>query len=187
MRKILTLALALTMCSGAAMADSVGVYTSAAATSCAVAPTAFGLVTLYIVHDTDGGRVSKFMVNDLLGLTPTGTSVTPGFISIGTYAGGIEIAYPTCQNGKIVIGTLGYFYQLESMSCARTVQVVPHPGSEVPGEVIAVDCNTPFGNIETAVGGRAWGGNDSEACGGCLPPTVATQESTWGGVKALYR
>jgi len=189
MRKILTIALALTMCASASMAltDTIGLYRDAAGTNCTVSPAAFGLVTVYIVHDSDGGRVAKFKINDNLGLVPTGTSVTPGFVSIGTYAAGIEIAYPNCMTGKFVIGTMGYFYQLESMTCARNMQVVPHPGSEIPGSVIAVDCNTPFGNIETAIGGRLWGGNDAEVCGGCFEPAVSTQESTWGGIKALYR
>lgn len=187
MRKILTIALALTMCSGVAMADTIGLYTDALGTDCSVAPTAFGLVTVYVVHHADGGaRVGKFKVNDTLGLVPTGTSVTAGFVSIGTYAAGIEIAYPNCMNGAVVAGTMGYFYQLEVMNCTRTSQVVAHPASEIPGSVIAVDCNQPFGNIEPATGARLWGGADADLCGGCVE-VVATQESTWGGVKALYR
>jgi len=188
MRKILTIALALTMCSGAAMADNIGVYADQAGTSCALNPTAFGLLAVYFVHDTDNGRVAKFKVNDILGLgAPIGTSVTAGFVSIGTYTDGIEIGYPTCRTGKVLVGSMSYFYQLQPMSCLNSSQIIAHPGSEIPGEVIAVDCNTPFGNIETAVGGRAWGGEDPEPCGGCLPPTVGTTESTWGGIKALYR
>jgi len=190
MRKILTIALALTMCAGASMAqltDTVGLYADAALTNCTLNPTSFGLVTVYVVHDSDAGRVAKFKVNDNLGLTPTGTSVTPGFLSIGTYAAGIEIAYPNCMTGKFVIGTMGYFYQLETMTCARNSQVVPHPGSEHPGFVIVVDCGAPFGSIENAIGGRLWGGSDAELCGGCFESAVSTQESTWGGIKALYR
>ena len=188
MRKILTIALALTMCSGAAMADKIGIYADAGGTNCSFNPAAFALVTLYIVHDAEGGgKVSKFMISDLSGMTPTGSSVQAPFLAIGTYAAGIEIAYPECQNGKVVIGTLGYFHQAEVMNCSRTVQVVPHPGSQVPGEVIVVDCNLPFGNIEVAQGGRAWGGTDPVACGDCFEPTVPTNESTWGGIKALYR
>ena len=187
MRKILTIALALTLCSGVAMADQLGVFTDQAGTDCSFAPANFALATLYLVLDSNGATASKFMVSDAAGMTPTGSSVTAGFLAIGSYSTGIEIAYPVCQNGKIVIGTLGYFHQLEAMDCSRTVQIVAHPGSQVPGEVVMVDCNLPFGNIEVAQGGRAWGGADSEACGGCFEPTVATQQSTWGGVKALYR
>jgi len=187
MRKILTIALALTLCSGAAMADRVGIFADAAGTNCASNPGVFSIMTLYIVHETDGGRLAKFKVNDQFGLAPTGTSVGAGFLSIGTFATGIEIAYPTCQVGSIVIGTLGYFHQAEVMDCSRKVEIVAHPGSQVEGEVIVVDCAQPFGNIEVAVGGRAWGGTDALACGDCYPPTVATKESTWGGIKALYR
>ena len=187
MRKILTIALALTLCSGVAMADQIGAYSDQAGTSCSFNPANFALVTLYLVQDSNGATASKFMISDASGMSPTGTSVTAGFLSIGSYATGIEIAYPQCQNTKVVIGTLGYFHQMETMNCSRTVQVVAHPGSEVAGEVILVDCNLPFGNIEVAEGGRAWGGTDSEACGGCFEPTVPTSESTWGGIKALYR
>jgi hypothetical protein len=66
------------------------------------------------------------------------------------------------------------------------MEVVPHPGSEIPGSVITVDCATPCGNIEPATGGRAFGGPDSAACGGCQVP-LATSEKTWGSIKALYR
>ena len=187
MRKILTIALALTLCSGVAMAAGIGAYSDQTGTSCSFNPGPFALVTLYLVQDVPGATASKFMISDLSGMTATGSGVTPGFLSIGAFNTGIEIAYPVCQNTKVVIGTLGYFHQMETMSCARTVQVVAHPGSQVAGEVIYVDCNLPFGNIQVTQGGRAWGGTDSEACGGCFEPTVPTNEATWGGIKALYR
>jgi hypothetical protein len=169
------------------MADRVGVFTDTGGSNCAFNPANFALQTLYIVHETDGGKVAKFKINDLSGMTSTGSGVTAGFLSIGSFAAGIEIAYPQCQNGSIVIGNLGYFHQMEVMDCSRTVQVVPHPGSQVPGEVVVVDCGQPFGAVEVAEGGRAWGGTDSETCGGCYEPPLATRESTWGGIKALYR
>jgi hypothetical protein len=169
------------------MADSAGVFADQTGTTCSFNPGAFQLVTLYLVLDTNGATATKFKVNDAAGMTPTGSSVTAGFLSIGSYAAGIEIAYPVCQNGKIVIGTLGYFHQLEVMDCSRSVEVAPHPGSQVPGEVVGVDCALPFGNIEVLQGGRAWGGTDPVACGDCFDPTVPTSESTWGGIKALYR
>lgn len=189
MRKILTIALALTMCTSAAMAaDEIGLFSDAAGTSCVTSPAPFSLVTVYVIHSsTNGARVGKFKVNDLLGLTPTGTGVTAGFVSIGTYAAGIEIAYPNCQQGRWVIGTMGYFHQNEGMDCSRTSQVVPHPSSELPGSVIAVDCGQPFGSVVPATGGRFFGGTDAALCGGCIEPPLSTQESTWGGVKALYR
>jgi len=170
------------------MADRIGVYADVGGTNCSFNPAAFALQNLYVVHEVDGGaKVSKFKVNDLSGMTSTGASVQAPFLSIGTFPLGIEIAYPTCQIGKIVIGTLGYFHQLEVMDCSRSVEIVAHPGSQVPGEVVVVDCGEPFGAIEVAQGGRAWGGTDPVACGDCYEPPLATQESTWGGIKALYR
>lgn len=189
MRKILTIALALTLCSGVAMADRIGVYSDTGANSCSFNPPPFSLLTLYFVHQTDGGKVSKFKVNSLTGMTSTGSSVAAGFLAIGTFDAGIEIAYPQCQNGSIVIGQTGFFHQSEVIDCSKVVQIVAHPGSQVPGEVVVVDCGLPFGAIEVANGGRAFGGTDPEAtlCGGCYEPPLATQESTWGGIKALYR
>jgi hypothetical protein len=86
MRKILTIALALTLCSGVAMADKVGLFTDQTGTNCSVNPGPFSLVTLYVVHETDGGRLAKFKVNDQMGMTATGSSVQAPFLSIGTYA-----------------------------------------------------------------------------------------------------
>jgi hypothetical protein len=168
--------------------DVIGLYLDPAGTNCAMGAARFGPMTVNVVHHSEiGTRVGKFKVNDASGLFLAGTGVTAGFVSIGTYAAGIEIGYPTCRTGATLIGTLNYFLQNEALDCSRTVQVVPHPGSEVADEVIAVGCQQPFGTITVATGGRLWGGTDAELCGGCTEPPLATQESTWGGIKALYR
>lgn len=187
MRKILTIALALTMCASVSMADNIGLYSDAAGTNCALNPANFSLATVYVVHTLNSGaKATKFKVNNALGLTPTGNSVTTGYLSIGTFEAGIEITWPTCTVGNHVLGTMGFFKQLEVMDCTRTAEVVPHATSEVPGFVITVDCSEPFGTIETATGGRLFGGSDSAACGGCNAP-LAASEKTWGSIKALYR
>ena len=187
--QIMTIALVLAMCADTVAADRIGVYQDSAATSCALNPSAFGLLAIYFVHHSEGARVAKFRVNNLLGLgAPIGTSVTAGFASMGTYADGIEVGYPTCRTGKTLIGTMAYFYQLQPMDCSDRVEIVAHPDAEIPGEVIAVDCNQPIGNVKSAFGGRGFGGPNSELCGGCFDiPLPSTQPSTWGSVKALYR
>jgi hypothetical protein len=187
MRKILTIALALTLCSSAAMAAKVGVYSDANGSSCSLNPAAFQLINVYVTQSLNAeSRGAKFKINDLLGLQPTGQVVTTGFLSIGTWYAGIEIATPSCVIGDFVLGSLGYFHQMEVMNCARTIEVVPHPLSEIPGEVITADCTLPFSGFHAAQAGRAFGGPDAQACGGCDQP-LATSEKTWGSIKALYR
>jgi len=186
MRKILTIALVLTLCSGAAMANKIGLYSDAAGTNCWVNPGPFQLVTVYVIQqDNMASRGAKFKINDALGLTRAGETVAPTFLAIGLWYEGIEIATPACVTGDFLLGTLSFFHQLEVMDCARTLEVVPHAQSEIPGFVITADCTEPFVNFYTAIGGRLFGGPD--ACGGCVEPPLATTESTWGGIKALYR
>jgi hypothetical protein len=106
MRKILTIALGLTMCASAAMASNVGVYQDAAGTNCSLNP-APGLLTIYMVQNLNPGSTGvKFMINDLLGIGASiATNTTAGYLTIGTYFAGIEITYPSCKSGDNLLGS----------------------------------------------------------------------------------
>ncbi len=192
MRKLLTITLALTMCAGAAMASHIGIFSDPAGSSCIMSPPAFGLVNLYVVQKLNlGSTAVKFKVTDTLGWTPLSQTPAPGYLVISPQGWfvDVEVAF-ACVVDEHLLGTLGYFYQGTPITCANGISIDPAPTSPIPGQVVAVDCNTPFGNIVPASGGRLYANETcncriATAASGC--GCVATAESTWGSIKALYR
>ena len=79
----------------------------------------------------------------------------------------------------ILIATMEFFCMGASPPCAY-LEVVPDPGA-ASGRIEVTDC---AGQVHY-VGGSRFIMNDYGGCGFCFPP--ATQTSTWGQVKAMYR
>jgi hypothetical protein len=189
MKKLLTITVALTLCAGAAFADHIGIYADAGGTSCALTNLVVppGNNALYVIHKFNGGSTaSQFKVNDLSTLFAT-SQVTP-YLSIGTWNTDLSLAYGGCVIGDHVLVTLNFLWFGTALTCQNTLEIVPAPTSPIPGAVALVDCAQPSGNLESATGGRAYVGAGSDNCvdpTGCDPSPVA--ETTWGGIKALYR
>jgi hypothetical protein len=180
--------LALTLCAGAAMADHIGVYSDADGNSCA-------LLTLvpfpstnafYVIHKFNpGSTASQFKIQDTTGLLHA--SASSPFLSIGDFYTDMSLAYGGCLQGQVLLGTLNFYLLGPQPTCSQNLEVIPAPGSPVPGAIAIVDCNLPSGNLKTATGGRAFAGPGSDQCpAGCNEP-LATSEATWGSIKALYR
>ncbi len=187
MKKVLMLALALTMCAGAASADHIGIYGDQAGGNCwltgLVAPP--GSNNFYVVHKLNvGSTASQFRVNDTSGLFATTQTFPAGYLTIGTWNTDLSIAYGGCVIGDHVVATLSFLWFGAPANCGQTLAIVPAPTSPVPGEVALVDCAVPSGNLETATAGT---GYLLPGCvtGSCDPN--AAQTSTWGQIKSLYR
>lgn len=188
MKKVLMMTLALTMCASAAMAGHIGVYSDNAGASCAlsalVAPPASN--TAYVIHKFNSGTTAaQFKINDTS--TLFATSQTTPYLSIGTWNTDLALAYGACIIGDHVVLTLNFlWFGTPITGCANTLDVVPAPASPIPGAIAFVDCNSPS-NLVEGTGGRLFVGQTSTSCpaGGCDP--TATSETTWGGIKALYR
>jgi hypothetical protein len=154
-----------------------------------------GLIAVTVHHHfTLGGLATRFRVESGPGVTWTYVSETHHFANtIGNTQTGVEVCYGACEapNHAPVI-TIYYLASGTSGPCSQ-LKVVPHPSAETV-EVITCD-GAPI---------RAWARgiflNPSPLCSPCetstmLPGTpkyfgcepLATQASTWGGVKALYR
>jgi hypothetical protein len=86
-------------------------------------------------------------------------------------------------------------YALFNFSCPAapslvgTLLVLDTGGTLCPGEITAVDCD----NNVWPSGSTGWSSDGSPPCehfvdgmSGCLGP-VAVEQTTWGGVKSLYR
>jgi len=187
MKKVLMMALALTMCASAASADHIGVYGDNAGGACwltgLVAPP--GSNNFYVIHKFNvGSTASQFRVNDTSGLFATTQIFPAGYLTIGTWNTDLSIAYGGCVIGDHVVATLSFLWFGAPVNCGQTLAIVPAPTTPIPGEVALVDCAQPSGNLETATAGT---GYLLPGCvtGSCDP--TAAQTSTWGQIKSLYR
>jgi hypothetical protein len=189
MKKFVLTILALTFAASPAFAQwgDIGAYNDQPGTSCNVADVGAGIHDIFILlkHNTGGAVVAKFRV-ELTGSTMSyvGETVPAPFVSIGSSQAGIEVGFTSCRTTDVYVMKVTYFGLGSSPPCGY-FSVIAHPGSEVPGQAITVDCNTPFGNIRAVPGGQAIinPGPPPVQCD-C---SVATAETTWGSIKALYR
>ena len=165
MKKVLLLMVAVLMISSVAMAGHVGIYTDGTGSSCSFAP-AFNPAVNIIEKFSLGSTGIRFSMNP--GANMIFGFNTP-FVPVGALGSDLSLAYGQCLNGSIVLGTA--LMQLTG----GTMQIIPAQGFP---NIIFTDCS--FGEYP-ATGGTAYVGTT----GNCNE--VATENSTWGQVKALYR
>jgi hypothetical protein len=183
MKRVLLIALALVMISGAAMADHIGIYNDQVASGCTlVAPGGFVPYSIFVVHRfTVGATGSQFAVNDVSTQAATGFAALGGFLVIGNLAD-LSLAYGACLTGPDIPAVQLNYFAVGNPSPCGLVEIIPAPSGG--GNIKYTDCN--FAEIP-ATGGQFWF-NSGTSCNDCdEPPTVATEESTWGKVKSLYR
>ena len=172
MKKVLLLMVAVLMVSSVAMADEhIGVYTDGTGSSCYLGNIAnqFNPSATVVERSTTGSTGCRFKVT-----FPAGTSFfgfTTPWVPIGALNSDLSLAYGSCISGNIVLGTINAIYQ----NGTGTVGA-----ADLFASIIYTDCN--FGEYP-ATGGYFYVG----ASGGVCEDIVATEPSTWGQVKALYR
>ncbi len=174
----------LVLCSSAVQADHVSIYADQLGGSCGLTnlqpPPANN--PLYIIHKFNGNgtSASQFKVNDLSGLFAASQTTT--FLVLGTWNTDLSVSYGGCVVGDINVMTLNFLWFGTPISgCNNTLTVVAAPTSPIPGEVATVECD--FATLTPATGGRANVGSTANEC--CID--IATEENTWGGIKALYQ
>jgi hypothetical protein len=187
MKKFVLTVFALTFVASPALAQwgDVSAYVDQAGTSCNV-PDVAGPHDIFLImkHNTGGARVVKFKATTTTTMFYGGESVQAPFVSIGSALNGIEVGFPTCRTTDTYFMKLTYFGQGTSPQCTY-FSIIAHPGSEISGQVIMVDCTQPFGTIRASPGGQA-------IINPGAPPVqcdcnVPAGETTWGSIKALYR
>ncbi|HEX5133567.1 MAG TPA: hypothetical protein VFX92_13910, partial [Candidatus Krumholzibacteria bacterium] len=146
----------------------------------------FAPFSLYVVHKLSTASTgSEFMITDpnLTGWSYSGSSVLNGFLSIGSATTGLALAYGGCLAGPAIscVAINMFGFSATGAVCGR-IDVVPSPTAG--GIIKIVDCEF----IEfPATGGTAYV-NPNGTCSDCNEPQPnATEESTWGKVKSLYR
>jgi len=169
MKKVLLLTLACLMISSVAMADHLGVYSDCTGSSCLLAA-GFNNGATAVVHKFSlGATYSRWKTTFPAGSNVFGFTTQNSYPFIGNSATDISVAYGTCISGSFCIGTF--------TAILAPGEVVLSAADGQP-TVLWADCD--FGEF-AGTGGSAWVG----LTGDCRE--VATEQSTWGSVKALYR
>ena len=171
MKKVLLLMVAVLMISSVAMAtEQISVFTDGTGTNCALGNIAgqFSPTATVVETSSTGSTGSRFKVT-----FPVGTAFfgfTTPWVPVGALNTDLSLAYGSCLNGTIVLGTINAIYGAGTGTLEK---------ADLQAKIIYTDCN--FGEYE-AIGGLFY----VNGSGPCLP-AVATEPSTWGQVKALYR
>jgi hypothetical protein len=170
MKRTLLLIMCALMISSVAMADHVGIYSDASGQSCTLA-LGFNPNVTVIEKFSTGTTGCRFRV-DFGGNNNFGFN-TP-WVPVGAVASDLSLAYGSCQTGSVVLGTL----TMNNTIPGSLLRVLP---AGLFSNIIYTNCS--FAELP-ATGGKARVGSGGEVY--CEDP-FATQPSTWGGVKALYR
>ena len=165
---------------GQANPGSIGVFIDQAGTDCNI-PDAGppGILPVYMVHvGSNGAQASMWMLDTP---PPTLTYVgesSPFSVIIGSTLTGISIAYASCYTSPFLVATVNFFATGATPACAY-LSIIPNPSAE-NGLLEIIDCSLV--KHELTAGGQAVINSD-----GSCDCNVATQETSWGGIKSLYK
>lgn len=165
--------------SASAQVGKIGLYGDQAGNDCNVLDQgAPALRPVYVVHKFDpgeGATASRFKVVTT-GITMTFIGTSTPYAVLGAWDTGISIGYGQCINTATQVLTINFFGTGTNPACGR-LDIVADP---IPGAIQITTCD--FGDINVPNGGSAIVNPDVNCqC------NIATNPSTWGGVKALYK
>ena len=193
MKKSLLIALVVLCAASTAFAEggSIGIFASAAAGSCSLQqPALYSTIQYTIVHTGTGATTGSGAAAPIPpcagGMVITDIPLVPVYLPADPTPGavpsqvGFSAGYGNCVSAPKPISNM--FYQaLSAVVGCCTWTVVANPALGVPGP-ISTDCSQPI-QEEPALGGSAIISVNPALC----PCNVDTHESTWGGVKELFR
>jgi len=165
----------------AASGGRLGLYSDVALSECTLADSSPRIADVYVVHSVTGsaaafdGAISiMFQLGSSAGFTGTWLEdVLPaGMAAVGTSQSGIIIGYP-CSHSSLVVLKIRYQMHGTSSSCSA-VEAIPN----------AITWTCFYGDELPVDNGRLVV-NSNQSCSCDMP--VATESSTWGRVKAMYR
>jgi hypothetical protein len=159
---------------------NITVFADEAAASCSITDQTPGPITVYVMHtNMSGMAVSDFKVAESIGFLATYISETIETIGhVGDFRNGITLAYGTCRDGPLLLGSISYQGHGTSTPCSYLEVVAwryPWPYTT----------NCTEHDYQAPPLGRLYVNAQPGECP--LWCSVATEQSTWGRVKALYR
>jgi hypothetical protein len=170
-KRVLLLAVAFLSVGNLAAADLISVYSDATGSSCGL-NTGFTTTATVMHKFTPGATASRFRLQ-----LPAGSAFfafNSQYQVLGSILDDGTVQYGQCLNGSFPIGTI------TAILTQGVLWVRPVDGQAY---VLTADCS--FVEQIAACGSAAVGYGYSPYCDSCL--TLATEQSTWGAVKSLYR
>jgi hypothetical protein len=160
-----------------AQQGSIGIFRDTAGTNCTLLDAAPGLTPYYVVQvNTTGSSACAFAAPKPACLAAqylSDTGVWP--VSLGNSQTLASVGYGACKIGNVHVLTLNYFTMGATAPCCRYFITA---GTALSGQIETVDC---VGNLYFVTGGQGIVNSN----GTCLC-NVPVEDTTWGGVKALY-
>jgi hypothetical protein len=182
MKKFVLTAMLLTIIATPALAqlEDLGLFADNAGLSCEILDTVAGIKRVYVVHvNSLGATGSEFLVDTSASTMSLIVASAPaGFLTIGSSDTGISIAYQECKIGTFLVLTMTFDNFGDSAACSR-LRMLEDPTAVPPARIYA-DCSSQPHNFP---GGQAIVNPNPGSC----PCSVATETTTWGNIKALYR
>ncbi len=180
--RFIAMALCLVLLAAPVSANHVGLYAGPGPGSCLATPLIGSVTNVYIVqHGSSAVTATSFRVNMTLPANMIAVGHVPvGYICIADcnpYEG-VYVGNRDCSSDDWVTHRLDFisFAPLVGGAC-DALTVAGHPDSDV----LVYDCDT---NPQVASGGFFSFVTNPGECEDCI---TATEQSTWGRVKALYR
>jgi hypothetical protein len=161
----------------------VTVYADASGASCSLLDDAPRTFNVYVLHEEMNGIVGvdfRLAASDGFDGAYVTEVITPPFLVLGDTQSGISFAYTTCFVGSAVLVTVTYAGSGTSAPCSY-LEVVAHPDYVAWGILVQ---NCLFDSYRAPTRGRLYVNPDGDCPPWCVVPT---RQTTWGGVKALYR
>ena len=181
MKKFVLTAMLLVVAATPALAqEGLGLFADNTGLSCSVTDLVDGAIKrVYVVHvNSVGASGSEFLVDTSASTMSLFVAAVPaGMLSIGASDTGISIAYQECRIGTFLVLTLTFDAFGTTAPCSY-LRMLPDPTAASPvriwNDCVSIPHDFP--------GGVAIVNAD-----GTCPCNVATEETTWGTIKALYR
>jgi hypothetical protein len=159
---------------------NITVFADPAASSCFASDNAAGSLILYIFHTNFSGMLtSNFRIAESSGFHAIYASETIAVPAhVGDFRSGVLLGYGECQGGSLLLGTLTYTTLGTSVPCSYldVVAAPPYPWPATESCSFEDYPALPLGKLYV---------NPGAACQ--MWCTVATEQSTWGKIKAMYR
>lgn len=183
MKKVLILAMGVVLAANVAFADHLGIYAEETGNTCTkVVPGPFLTIPVYVVHKfTAGTTGTRFKVTDATGLLQLSNATDYAVLGTSPFSG-VSVAYGSCKTGTIKTYTLNFMHTNPAgpaATCGK-LEVVGDPLA--PGGLIT---STGCDFIDRPATGGQFFFNPNGQCVNCNE--VATEATTWGTIKALYK
>lgn len=170
------IALSLLLLPIAAFAGRVEIYADPALTQCSLSDTSPRTANVYVSETGYYGDVGlRFRIEPSPGFTGVWISETSPFVTVGNSQTDLSIGFGSCRYGQFTVLTTTY--QLFGTSSCSTLSIAAANGFPWP---ICVYCAGEYfcdGYLALHI--------NCDGSANCNP--LATEPTTWGRVKALYR